>query len=88
MPPSRKYTETKNADNMLKEVNIMPSTIETVDRAFFEYVDNQLNIFSNTNKGFEKVPVFWVSAERAHHIKRDKGLRDSNGVLKLPIITV
>jgi len=88
MPPSRKYTEIDNADNMLREVNIMPSTVETVDRAFFDYVNNKLNISSNTNKGFEKVPVFWVSAERAHQIKRDKGMRDSSGALRLPIITV
>ena len=88
MPPSRKYTEIKNADNMLKEISIMPSTVETVDRALFEYIDGKLNISANTNKGFEKVPVFWVSAERASQIKRDRGLRDANGVLKLPIITV
>ena len=66
----------------------MPSTVETIDRAFFNYIDEKLDIFANTNKGWTKVPVLWVSAERAYQIKKDKNLRDSDGILKLPIITV
>ena len=71
-----------------KEVSIMPSTIETIDRAFHRWIDEELNIFSTTNKGWKKVPVIWVSAERAFQIKNDKDLRDSKGVLKLPIMTI
>jgi hypothetical protein len=85
---SRKYTEVDNADKILKEVSIMPSTVETVDTAFFNYVNDTLNIFSESNKGWKKVPVLWVAAERAYQIKREKSLRDSKGVLKLPMITV
>jgi len=87
MAPDRKYTEIPNANSNLKEISFMPSTIETIDRAFYDFIENTLNIFANTNKGWEKVPVLWVSAERSYQIKRDKGLRDSKGVLKLPIIT-
>ena len=71
-----------------KEVSIMPSTIETIDRAFHRWLDEEFNIFSTTNKGWKKVPVIWVSAERAHQIKNNKDLRDSNGVLRLPLITL
>lgn len=71
-----------------KEIPIMPSTIETIDRAFYKWIDEELNIFSTTNKGWKKVPVIWVSAERAFQIKSDKDLRDSNGVLKLPLMTL
>ena len=88
MAPDRKYTRIPNADSLLREVSFMPSTVETIDRAMFNYVDNELDLFSQTNKGWEKVPVLWVSAERAFQIKRDKGLRDSKGILKLPLITV
>jgi len=88
MAPDRKYTRIPNADSLLKDVSFMPSTVETIDRAMFKFVDEDLNLFTTTNKGSEKVPVLWVSAERSFQIKRDKGLRDSNGVLKLPIITV
>jgi len=88
MPPDRTYTEIKDANDNLKEVSFMPSTIETVDKAFFNYVDNTLNLSVTTNKGFEKVSVLWVSAERAFQIKRDKGLRNDKGILKLPLMTV
>jgi|7_EtaG_2_1085326.scaffolds.fasta_scaffold00795_4 hypothetical protein len=67
---------------------IMPSTLETIDRAFHQWIDEHLNIFSTTQKGWNKVPVIWVSAERAFQIKNDKNLRDKNGVLKLPLITL
>ena len=88
MAPDRKYTRIPDADSKLKEVSFMPSTIETIDRAFLDFIDNKLDIFATTNKGWEKVPVLWVSAERAFQIKRDKGLRDSKGILKLPLITI
>ena len=66
----------------------MPSTIETIDQAFFNWVDGTINPSSTTNKGFKKVPVIWISAERAYQIKKDKDLRDNNGVLKLQLMIV
>ena len=76
-------------DNKLPtEIPFQPSTIETVDQALFDFVDKGLNIFSTTNKGWKKSPVIWVAGERAYQIKRDKGLRDLNGTLILPLITV
>ena len=74
--------------NILHEEIIMPSTIENIDSSLFEFVNDKLDIFCTTNKGFEKVPVVWVSAERAYQIKNDKGLRDKNGSFILPVITV
>ena len=90
MPPDydRSYAEVPNADENLQEITIMPSTLETIDQAFFRYLDETLNLSTSTNKGREKVPVLWVSAERAFQIKRDKGLSDNKGVLRLPIMTV
>ena len=88
MAPDRKYTRIPGANSNLKEVSFMPSTVETIDRAFMDFIDNKLDIFATTNKGWEKVPVLWVSAERAFQIKRDKGLRDSKGILKLPLIPI
>ena len=91
MPPSdysRDYTEIKDADGKLKEIIFMPSTIETVDQAFYNWVDETMNPSATTIKGFKKVPVIWISAERAYQIKSDKDTRDNNGVLKLPLIIV
>ena len=75
-------------DAELREISIMPSTLETIDRALFKWLDEELNIFSTTNKGWNKVPVIWAGSERAHQLKGDKDVRDSSGVLKLPMITV
>ena len=72
----------------LKEITLMPSTIETIDYAFHEWVNEKLDIFATTNKGWKKVPVIWVANERAFQIKDNKDLRDANGRLKLPLITI
>jgi hypothetical protein len=66
----------------------MPSTIETIDGAMFEYLDETLNIHASTNKGWEKTPIIWQAAERSYQIKHDKDIRDKNGIIKLPLITL
>ena len=75
-------------DEKLKEVEFLPSTIETIDRALFDYVDDALDISCTTNKGWKKVPFYWAGAERAYQIKHDRELRDNNGVLIYPLMTV
>jgi hypothetical protein len=69
-------------------VNISPSSIESIDRAMHNWLENQMDVFCTTNKGWKKIPVIWVSAERAYQVKKDKGLRDSSGALILPIISL
>ena len=71
-----------------RDIEFLPSTVETIDSAFYEWVDEALNISVNTNSGFKKVPVLWLSAERAFQGKNSQELRDSVGKLKLPIITI
>jgi hypothetical protein len=69
------------------KLNFTPSSIETIDAAFLEYVEG-LNIFCTTINGWEKVPVIWSSAERAYQIKNNKEIRDKNGSLIPPIISL
>lgn len=91
MPPDYPddFSQTKGTDLApLKELEIQPSTIETIDRALFEYIDEELNIFCSTNKGFKKVPFIWAGAERAFQIKHDRELRDVNGWLIYPIMSL
>jgi len=71
-----------------REYEIMPATLETIDTAFYNWLDETLNVSATTNRGWKKVPLLWVSAERTFQTKADKDLRDSNGVLKLPLITI
>lgn len=71
-----------------QEITFMPSTIETIDTGFYEFINNKMDLHSETNSGWKKTPVVWVSPERSFQIKNDKSLRDSAGRIKLPIITV
>ena len=41
-----------------------------------------------TNKGSIPVPIVWVGAERTYQIKNDLSLRDTEGLLKLPLLTI
>ena len=66
----------------------MPSTIETIDRALFDWLNYEIDTFTTTNKGWKKVNLVWVANERAFQIKDNKDLRDANGRLILPLITV
>ena len=72
----------------VKEVPFQPSTLETIDFAMYRFLDEELNLYTSTNKGWEKVPVIWSSAERAYQVKNQKELRDQDGTLILPLITI
>jgi len=75
---------------MTKTVEYLPyhvSTIETIDGAFWDHV-HDMNIHVIGNKGWKKMPIIWASAERAYQIKHDKALRDSDGALVFPILTI
>ena len=66
------YVGDKKVASKLQEIEFMPSSLETIDRAMIRFVDEDLNLFTNTNEGFKKVPVLWVTAERAFQIKHNK----------------
>ena len=87
MPPKHNHTGIEDP-SIVEERIVMPSTLETIDKAMYDYIDDELNIFTTTNKGWKKVPVVWLSAERAHQIKNNKDLRDMSGSFVLPAITV
>ena len=65
-----------------------PSTIEDIDRALYNFVNDDLNIFCNTNEGFRKVPVLFASPERAFSIKDDPELRKNGRTLEYPLISI
>ena len=89
--PTRAKPVRNNTKNEQETIDLFmtPSTLETVDRALFEFIDEVLNIhFTKADQEAAKVPVIWNSAERTFQIKNDKDLRDSEGHIKMPIITV
>lgn len=72
----------------LKNLEFNPSTLETIDFALYQWLNEEINIFATNTEGWKKVPVIWVASERAHQLKNDKDVRDSSGMVKLPIITI
>jgi hypothetical protein len=84
------YVGNKSVESKLQEIEFMGSSLETIDRAFFKFIDEEVNLFATTSEGFKKVPVLWVTAERAYQIKawENKELRDTEQTLTFPLITV
>ena len=78
-PFSKKLTD-------FERKHISDSRIENIDAAMFNYINEQMDLHTTTQEGFTKVPVVMTSAERSKLSKRD--IRDADGTLKLPIITV
>jgi hypothetical protein len=71
-----------------EEIHILPSNIETIDFALYDHINDRFDLHATTNEGWDKVPVIWVTAERSHQIKHNKGMRDLEGTLNLPIIFI
>ncbi len=82
------YKESDNSkDPEIQEIKFMPSTIETIDFALYDWLNEELNIHCSTNEGWKKVPLIWSMAERAYQIKDNKDLR-SKDVFILPAISI
>lgn len=77
-------TEPRDKENTL---SLEPSNIKNIDRAMYEYIKD-FNLSVVTNKGLTETPFVWVGAERSFQVKNKKELRDENGILILPQITI
>tara|TARA_R100000426_G_C4819196_1_gene109744 strand:+ start:663 stop:1601 length:939 start_codon:yes stop_codon:yes gene_type:complete len=78
----------KEESQTIQELNFAPSTLETVDYAIYDFINDKLALRTTTNKGVEQVPVIWASAERSFQIKNNKEYRDDEGLIVLPAITI
>jgi hypothetical protein len=68
------------------ELPFKPSTLETIDYALYEWLENEMDVHCTTNEGWKKVPVIWVIGERAG--QRADGIRNRSGLIKFPLITI
>ena len=78
----------KNEEKTSRDVPRFKSNLEDVDFAVYKFLDEVMDIRTNTNKGFKKAPVIWSGSERAHNIKNDDIVRDESGMIVLPVISV
>lgn len=79
----------KNTENIpgLRKIHFEPSTLEDIDRSVYNFVKD-LSLTVDTNKGSKEVPVLWATSERSFLSKNSKELRDSQGALIFPIISI
>jgi len=78
----------KSPPTALKEISFMPSTIETIDYALYDWMNEELNISCTTNEGWKKVPLIWSMPERAFQVKNNKELRNLDDIFTLPVMSV
>lgn len=69
------------------KIHFEVSTIETIDKSVLNFVKS-LGLSTVTNKGFKPVPIIWGTAERAYQVKKNKEIRDGQGLLVLPLISI
>lgn len=76
-------------DNIPEDFSIPPCGIEDIDRSVFTLFDKVIKFnFKNRAGSVEHVPVVFAGGERFGMLKSRKPLRDSNGVLILPLIAI
>jgi len=76
-------------DNVKRTImSYKPSTLETIDFSVYNWLKDRMDLSCTTNKGWKKIPIVWVSGERAWQLKNHKDLRDNDGTLIFPIMTL
>ena len=82
-------TRTPTNVDLNASYSLAASSLEDIDFALYNHINDKFNIFVNTNKGFEKVPVIFSIPERAFQIKNDPTLRTENGrTLIYPLVSI
>jgi len=67
---------------------LAPSRLEDIDYALYNFINDDLNVFSTTNEGFDKVPIIFSIPERAYQIKKDPDLRPNGRTLLYPLMSI
>jgi len=81
-------TKVGEKNSAVREMTMMPSTIETIDHSLHDWLNEEVNPFATTNGGWEKVDIRWVSGERSWQVKADRDIRDNSSRIILPMITM
>ena len=72
----------------LQDIGMLASSIETIDYSIVSWLKEDLSLSAKTNAGYTSVPVFWQTPERAFQVKSDKALRDADGAIILPVVSI
>ena len=71
------------------QITLVPSSLETIDFALYRWLNETLDLYTDSNQGMRKVPIIWITAERAFQVKNNKELRevDSQAIV-YPAMTI
>jgi hypothetical protein len=73
----------------VSEFSMPTCGIEDVDRSVYELFNSQIGfVYKTSNQNIAQIPVIFAGAERFAILKSKKAIRDKNGVLILPLITI
>ena len=88
MPADADSKHIEELNEKLDKVLLNPSNIETIDYAFFDFVNEKMRLRTKTNKGWKKPTIIWASPERVYFSKKNKDVFDLDGTLVYPLISI
>jgi hypothetical protein len=77
-----------SGEDIPDDFHIPPCNIEDVDRALFNFFNEELPLFYKRRKETKRVPVIFATGERFAILARNKPLRDKSGAIILPLISI
>lgn len=88
MPTDSDSKELEKENKILDKAFLSPSNFETIDFAFYDFVNEKMQIRTETNKGWKKVNLIWASPERSFFSKENKDRFTLDGTLIYPLISI
>jgi hypothetical protein len=73
---------------MKEELTVYCPKIEDFDYVIYDWINEDLNIFADTQTGWRKVPIIFAAPESFVFSKENPEARDQNGTLNYPIVSV
>ena len=77
-----------SSEDIPEDFHIPPCTIEDVDRALFNFFNEELPLFYKRGKSMKRVPIIFATGERFAILARNKPLRDKAGAIILPLVSI
>lgn len=71
-----------------EDFHLPPCGIEDVDRAMFKLFNEDIPLFFLLDGDLKKIPIIFGAGERAFLLRRKEPIRDSQGALILPMVSI
>jgi len=87
---NHKFTEGSGYEgtNVPEDFELPPCTLEDVDRAIFDLFNSQIPFYVKIGNETKRVPAIFATGERFALLRRKQPLRDDQGALILPLVSI